>query len=94
MTSGNFRVININGMTFLNDPIKVDCRFENGQVKPLSFEWRARPYPILRTIFHYQSQQGSEPIQVFSCQTASGIFDLVFNLKTLSWRIKAFHQPT
>jgi len=79
-------------MTFLNEPIKVICGFEKGKVKPISFEWHYREYAILRTVFRFKTNQGIEPILVFSCETPGGIFDLVFNLKTLSWRIRSFHQ--
>lgn len=79
-------------MSFLNDPISVFCHFEKGKIVPLSFEWHHRQYEILRTVFRFKTNQGTEPVLIFSCETKSGVFDLTFNLKTLSWRIKAFHQ--
>lgn len=79
-------------MTCLNDPINVTCQFRAGKIKPLSFEWRHRLYSPLKTVFQYQTHQGTNSIIVFSCQTSEGIFDLVFNLKTLSWKIKSVHE--
>lgn len=79
-------------MSFLNDPIKIVCRFQGGKVTPLSFEWHQRPYKIERIVFRFQTNQGTEPLLIFSCETTEGVFDLSFNLKTLSWRIRSFHQ--
>lgn len=80
------------GVSFLNDPVTVTCRFQNGHIAPLAFEWNHRQYKILRTVFRFKTALGTEPIRVFSCETREGVFDLTFNLKTLSWRIRGIHQ--
>jgi len=73
--------------TEILEKIKVLATFENGQLRPVVFQWRNRLYKILRVVFSYSKNIGKEKIFYFSVGTKCGVFELAFNREKFSWEL-------
>ena len=74
--------------TFIDEPVRIACLFENGQIKPLVFFWKKRTYKVTGVVFSYSKLVGKDKIYYFSLQCPQGNFELSFNLQKLNWRLE------
>lgn len=71
----------------INEPVLVTAKFERGKLIPLSFAWRGRGYRVDGVNFFYAVRKGEAKLYYFNCRAVSAQYQLVFNDKTLDWRL-------
>lgn len=71
-------------------PISVLLYFDHRKrlAYPRHLTWEGRDYPIIRVGLHHSYRRGRTLYHVFSVQTASLFFRLLFDTETLFWRVE------
>jgi hypothetical protein len=61
---------------------------KNREVKPVKVLWEGRSYSIKKIGLHHTYRQGRTLFHVFSVESESLFFRLVFNTDSLSWMVE------
>lgn len=74
----------------INAPISVTCTFDHRAYKatPLAVLWGRETYKVTRVGHHHTYRQGRTLFHVFSVNTETLYFRLVFNTDTLGWTLE------
>ena len=73
--------------TVIDEPIKVGVVFEEAQARPAWFVWRSRRYVVREVTLCWRTQEGQATLLHLGATDGSNLFELVFNLRTLGWRL-------
>lgn len=71
----------------INESVLVTARFDRGRLIPLLFGWRGRSYRVDRVDFAWASRKGEAKLYFFAVSGAGARYQLMFNDKTLDWRL-------
>lgn len=77
----------------LGDKVQVIASFSNGQLTPRLFTRKGQEYPLKRSVFSFQRQEGTTPLLYFSVEGETATYELEFNLKTFIWRLTKVYLP-
>ena len=72
----------------IQEPISVAVMFEHGRVRPMLFYWKDKKISIDRISFHWQTMEGAAKIFHFSAVAGGNLYELVFNMTELTWKLK------
>lgn len=71
----------------LDEPITVGVVFSRKAVKPVWFSWNGREIRIREITFSWKTREGSACILHFSVTDGQGLYEIVYNMATMVWRI-------
>ena len=71
----------------INEPIKVAVVFSRGEIRPVWFGWNGRQIRIKETTFTWKTYEGSARILHFSVTDGEGVYEIVYNVESLGWRL-------
>lgn len=71
----------------INEPILVTAKFEKGRLTPLLFFWRGRGYRVDGVSFAWAAKRGEAKLYYFNCRATRAQYQLIFNDRTLDWRL-------
>ena len=78
----------------INQPIKVQAQFENGQFQPLSFHWQNSGFLVDKIVFKHTHRSGRALLYNFSVISNQITYELQFNSQSLAWRLlKIYDAP-
>lgn len=72
----------------IREPISVAVLFEHGAIKPVLFRWNGKKIEIEKTSFTWETRQGVARLLHFSVVCRRNIYELVFNLNEMTWRLE------
>lgn len=75
----------------INEPVSVTLMYNHYQHKtvPMELIWNHRHYPITKVGLHHTYQEGDKLKHLFSVTSHQNFFELIFDAKDLTWRLKA-----
>ena len=71
----------------IDESIKVGAVFSRGEVRPVWFSWNGRQVRIKETTFTWKTWEGSAAILHFSVTDGQGLYEIVYNMDRLVWRL-------
>jgi len=71
----------------IDEPINVGAVFSRGAIKPVWFSWNGRQIRIREVTFSWKTQEGSAGLLHFSVADGQGLYEIVYNMTTMGWRI-------
>jgi len=75
-------------ITEIDERIKVGAVFSGGSARPAWFVWRARKYVVTEITYTWQEKIGERTLSFFSCGDGINLYELVFDSKKLSWKLR------
>jgi hypothetical protein len=73
----------------MNQKIRTMTIFENGEIKPVIFEWNGRNHKIKKVNLAYQEREGRSINYYFGVETdGDEIFKLKYNDQKLIWTLE------
>ncbi len=74
-------------ITELNEPIEVGAIFRRGGIRPVWFLWKGRKYGVREITYRWKERAGESWRHSFSVFDGANTFELVYDSKTLEWRL-------
>lgn len=72
---------------YLNEPIRVMAVFGGGRILPRYFFWHKKLYKIRKVTYGWQERQGNELLNIFSVETANGLYEISFSNQSFNWNL-------
>lgn len=72
----------------IHEPVSVVAVFEKGRVKPISFRWKDKKISIENISFIWQTMRGKERSLHFTVVAAQTLYELVFNISSMIWKLE------
>jgi len=78
-------------ITEIDEKIKVlaifDGSLKGDGMRPVSFGWRGKLYPIKEVTYRWQQNDGKAAVLHFSVSDGNALYELTLNKSSLQWRL-------
>lgn len=78
----------------INQSIKVQAQFDQGQLKPLCFTWGQTELIVDKIVFNHTHRLGNAVLYTFSVLKNQITYELQFNNQTLVWKLLKIYESS